>query len=110
MVNWKDFEVGKRVVCVDDDVKRYQRSGFIYSRSLHGLIKGKVYTIRKVGYGCDREDGVLVWLDEIIRPVKSHEGTEQGYSINRFRPIDETRIDQFRAMLTNLPKLPVLAY
>ncbi len=29
MVNWKDFEVGKRVVCVDDDIHRYDRREFL---------------------------------------------------------------------------------
>ncbi len=81
----------------------YQRSGFIYSRSLHGLIKGKVYTIRKVGYGCDREDGVLVWLDEIIRPVKSHEGTEQGYSINASAPLMKPALTSFAPCLLGFP-------
>lgn len=106
MVNWKDFEVGKRVVCIIDQNK--------YIVSVPNAIlpkKGHIYTIRsQLAKG--RELGVH--LVEIVHPPAQWlDGFYEPYFIDAryfFRPIDETRIDQFRAMLHNLPKLPVLSY
>lgn len=100
------FHVGQHVVCVDDRVGVFDVPGVAYNdeRGLDGLRRGVVYTIRAVG-----DDGVpslskaTVWLAEIQRPPSKGWG-ETGYAAERFRPVDETKLAIFKAMLVSPPK------
>lgn len=86
------WHIGQRVVCVDD--KGFNEKGLIYP------IKGKVYTIREVKYYPDG-DFYSFRLEEIVNQPKEY---KQGYGEKafrefRFKPLDEKRLDIFRAML-----------
>ena len=87
------FRVGQKVVCVDDSRgTKYMPAGFGPSRSsnLHGLTRGRVYTIRDL----DTEEGILVCrVEEIIRPVESYYGKEAWFAQGRFRPVAEKKTD-----------------
>lgn len=78
-----------RVVCVD---ARPAREGAIwFSR----LVKGRIYTVNKADNFHWSEEGIVksFWLEE----VKRNENIP--YGAWRFRPIDESRLDQFRVHL-----------
>jgi hypothetical protein len=80
------FIVGQRVVCVDAE-PRY--------RGATGLTKGAVYTIAKITHPIWRQPGVL--LEEVLCRVRS------GWWHDRFRPVNESRLDIFRKMLKDTP-------
>ena len=90
------FHVGQLVVCVDD----VPIPG--YSPEMHGLTKGIIYTVRGFGIGRCFNDK-CVYLKEIIRPIK--DGHEAPFSMWRFRPVVETRLDVFREMLAPVPNV-----
>lgn len=98
------FHVGQRVVCVDDA----SRPGLLWSigkawGDLDGLRKGTIYTVRGIELA---PIGVLTLkLREIVR--KSPPGTgnlDAGFAAFRFRPVVETDISIFTAMLNPVPK------
>lgn len=85
------WHVGQRVVCVDD-------SNWSDDHIKHP-IKGRIYTIREI----DTIGGIDgFWLEEIINPIKTYcDGVcEAGFKRERFKPLDEKRLDIFREMLT----------
>jgi hypothetical protein len=97
------FFVGQRVICIDD---RIPPDFFHRGETL--LKRGVVYTIRGIvlgtsfGYNSDH-DGLR--LAEIRNPMRvyraasGHVWAELYFLIARFRPMHETNIDVFRAML-----------
>ncbi len=92
-----NFFVGQHVVCVDVD----DPPG--YAVPLGPLILNTVYTIRDIVYPIGW-DGVR--LEEIIREIyesSSWNGGEIPYDANRFRPLVESRLDIFNAMLADTP-------
>lgn len=90
------WHIGQRVVCVDD------------SKSTHAtkVFKGNIYTIREfVIRPISKKYGIR--LQEISNDkvhVLGFGFVEPAYCENRFRPLDEKRIDIFRAMLKNKEK------
>lgn len=97
------FKVGERVVCVDDDPDKYLNTKRfkVESNDMDGLVKGAIYTIRGVRYNDEACIGkVSVFLQEIIRPI-DYDGIECSFAAQRFRPLVETNIDIFQAMLVN---------
>lgn len=92
------WHIGQRVVCIDDVFDER------FVRIADGLpIKGMVYTIRTI-----REiDGEIGFL---LHEIKNKEFQflnaygEQGFLSKRFKPLDEKRIDIFRAMLKSKEK------
>lgn len=71
--------------------------------------KGKVYVVRDA-FVCDRTGNVGLHLVEIVNPKRSYtdfSGTywccEIGWDAANFRPLDERRLDVFRAALTKAP-------
>lgn len=95
-MNWADFQPGRRVVCVSHDDWSAK-----YVNALPEI--GRVYTIR----------AQMVWrlfgslsirLQELrvfsISPrFVPLEGGEYWLQAKNFRPLDETRLDQFRKLL-----------
>lgn len=84
-----------RVVCVDDT----QRKEFVGEGTLQPkLHKGTIYTVRWSGkYRFNRGFGPFVAdairLEEVVRY------NDIPWGANRFRPLDESRLDQFRVHL-----------
>jgi len=83
-----------RVVCVDASPGRE------YGEWFDRLVKGKIYTVRKSGDFDYGGNGIAYsfWLEEVQRSKDS------PYAAWRFRPLDETRLDQFRVHLKTVPK------
>ena len=94
-----NLRVGMKVVCVkehDPDIRREMASFGVAAPVLR-----HVYTIRAVRSICGGPD---VLLEEIVNPVLQYNDglrTEQGFSVDRFRPVTErkTDISIFTAML-----------
>lgn len=106
------FHVGQHVVCVDDtpDVGRRKRYFFgLFRRFVptrKTLVRGKVYRIIWFGYGTEFDSGATVAavrVDGIYYPIN------QAHPASRFRPLDESRLDIFRAHLAPSPKQKVPA-
>ena len=95
------WQPGMRCVCIhgpffpgdDDDIEP---------------IVGGVYTVRSVEL-CS--GFVVLRLREIVNSERSYvDGNgERGFLGNRFRPLSETRLDQFRAHLAPTPRERVSA-
>lgn len=88
------FHVGQRVVCVDDRYTTHSNRRELYS--------GNVYTIRRL----DTVDGMpCVCLHEIpLRYSPSRGWIDYPFRATRFRPVKETDISIFTAMLAPTPK------
>lgn len=81
----KDWHVGQMVVCIKGDETIICQS----------LVKGRIYTLREIynhwtGAGCTLEE---------VRNIENAKGEEFGYYLSRFRPLDESRLNQFRVHL-----------
>lgn len=90
------FHPGQLVECIDDALPTNIDLGTTIP-DLHGIKKGRIYTVRWAGR-FTRNDGDTLFgvrLSEIVRP----EG-DVPYLADRFRPVDDSRLDVFRAMLT----------
>jgi hypothetical protein len=92
------FYVGQKVVCVDAvEHTHFAPPNVMVEGSLDGLREGVVYTVRSVGRRHPRcPFGVLVWLTEIVRPIKGDLSKlygELGYDPRRFRPLIERKTD-----------------
>jgi hypothetical protein len=105
------FHVGQKVVCVDDRlVKDYARSAVYkeFAGGLDGLKSGLVYTVRASGFYTPVPGVPVVWLSEIVRPIRSQADEIYGeapFAAARFRPVVErkTDISIFTAMLDRAP-------
>lgn len=100
------FHVGQRVVCV---VVCDHWGGLRRSFPEVSLpVVGTVYTLRDVFAEprCSQSGEVLVRLAELVNPPsKTNIGPyEAAFSSECFRPLDERRLDIFRAMLVSPPK------
>lgn len=89
---------GMRCVCIDDTPPWYAHGG------LDGLRKGSIYTVRAVGRpGPENPDQSLgLFLVEIVRPLRLDDTAEVPFAVRRFRPLCETRLDQFRKHLNRI--------
>ena len=77
------FSLNQRVVCVNDDFKLPDG----YDRYFSAFpVKDKDYTIRDILPGQGGE--VACHLNEIRNPINKG-GVENGYSVERFAPLDE---------------------
>lgn len=93
------FRIGQQVVCIDD--KDWRNPGLIGSPAAPTTpVKGLVYTVR----GFSPSDAV--YLEEIVcAPYPWNWGIgEGGWLRRRFRPVKETSIDIFTAMLAPKPQ------
>lgn len=95
------FHVGQRVVCIArGDWPRARAEG------LRVPVRGQVYVIRDV-YVDPNYDEVGVRLVEVVNPrdmLFNGEPWETGWLADEFRPVRETDISIFTAMLTRVPE------
>ena len=99
------FHVGQHVVCIWDAWGRShpKLAGVVWP------VKGQVYTVREIRLIESREvTGLALWFMEISNPVVKFknvaEPMEVGFAARRFRPLNESRLDIFRAHLAPSPK------
>lgn len=66
--------------------------------------RGRVYTVRAITY--HEADGVGVFLQEFVNDPYVHGGLmqEPTYDADHFKPVDESRLDEFRKLLVNIPR------
>ena len=90
------FHIGQHVVCVDDK----PCGGKVYD--LAGIRRGSVYTVRAVATDYEFSQGVesAVWLVEVER---FQYFADPPFAAARFRPVVESKIDIFRALLVTPP-------
>lgn len=95
------FHVGQRVVCVDAtarDCRAWTPD--------EALEKGIVYTIARVfSHPCGEIDEFVELVERRRSEFCKEYWGHRGYSIYRFRPLDERRLDIFREMLVSPPKV-----
>ena len=101
------FKVGQCVVCVDDEKRDSDdRDQMLFPQ---WIVKGQVYTIRDI-YADD--GGVGLRLEEIINPLhpllydsvgRVFVNEEPDFDGIRFRPVNEARLEVFRALLNPMP-------
>jgi hypothetical protein len=97
-MNWADYQVGRRVVCIKakwwgNPVCRANAArGFDFPRV------GIVYTICLVE---PFRGGIYLGFQELPTPKKNFD----MFAAECFRPLDERRLDQFRQLLTPAPKV-----
>lgn len=89
---------GMRCVCVDDSPSSHP---FLFA---HFVTKGAVYTVRDV-FKTNAKGGFSLRFVEIVNPVSEYiiPVAEPIYGGWRFRPLSETRLDQFRKHLNRIP-------
>lgn len=102
MKEW--LTIGRKIVCVNDD-PRFIIPFTIHSH-MHGLTKDQIYTIRDFGPDLWLPKHIVVWLEEIIRPICQIRGDEVGYHVDRFRPLltRKTNISAFTKLLKTKSK------
>lgn len=95
------FHVGQRVVCVDAEWPTSGKSP---------LSKGTVYTVTKCFVGHYYNGGAFPTgqIGELVELAETSNPSDdaRGFKVSRFRPLDESRLDIFRAMLVSPPKVP----
>ncbi len=81
-----NFQVGQRVVCINDRFHGHKRNGFALPK------QGQVYTIRRL---VSRGYGVGLLLNEIQNPERQfiNDYGEPGFLAHRFRPVVERKTD-----------------
>ena len=108
-----NFVTGQKIVCIDDDLNKYRVPGVNYpaNPSLHGLEKGRIYTVKDV-FVSPHTGWVNVSLEEINRTyfspvferVVDYDVTRQGFHYKRFAPLKErkTNISTFTEILNKV--------
>ena len=94
MSGWR-FHVGQKVVYVDGSKPNLSWDGHTIP------VLGAVYTVREL-ISWQGLDGLL--LHEISNPVSAGSGLECGFLAHRFRPVQTTSIEVFRALLNPKPE------
>ena len=99
------FHVGMKVVCVDDGLTSFRSTKGFYQGSLNGLVKGGIYTIRDLCLSSDVFQPNLqsCRVVEITRPTDPCSHVEGTYTLARFRPAHENRMDELRSLLVTPP-------
>lgn len=103
---WLTAKPGDCVVCVDDHWREEQLAA-IAAHNCTLPIKGKIYTLRQIGYS-EFHHLWLLRLVEIVNPRFEVENCHLGeptFNVRRFRPLIRrpTDISIFKAMLTGQP-------
>jgi len=89
----KDWHVGQRVVCISEfEMKKIDIHNTIFP------CRGQILTIRQIILGYN---SVSFLFEEIVNKAQEWlEGlSEASFRDFRFRPLDESRLDQFRVHL-----------
>lgn len=93
------FKIGERILCVDDVVRSGRRKGLKHRK----LNAGDVYTCRGLPQWINPDDdSPTVAVEE---SPNIHDGVEIGFYADRFRPIDDPRLEIFRALCRTKPKV-----
>lgn len=79
------FNINQKVVCVDADFSKVPTAFRKYYSAFPK--RDRIYTIRDIVPGMDGE--VACHLHEIHNPP-NQKGTENGYNVERFVPLDST--------------------
>jgi hypothetical protein len=100
------FVNGQRVVCVDDtdwsdkdvlDAWYAKQTG----SGARWPVKGQVYTIRSIEWSERLATPCLKFAEIVNAIVPTQTGLgELAFGADRFKPLDETRLDVFRSLLT----------
>jgi len=95
------MNVGMRVVCIRDDWKSLNGP---MSVKTSVPVKGKIYTVRDT---LNHLGVPFIHLEEIINPQvwNGNKMMEPWFQGSFFRPIDETKLDQFRKHLVPVKQL-----
>lgn len=95
-----EFQIGKQVVCLKDGWFNKNARCF---KGCIWPVKDGVYTIRDIRK--DSEDSASFLFEEIRNPTLTlKEGmTEIRFVTRNFRPVKDTSIDDFTAMLSPAP-------
>lgn len=107
-MEWQGYEVGKRVVCVVDTVALAKSIG-VSDRICQQLPKkGSIYTIARTKLHPFTLQFYLSLAEFPIGSVKDKpggalNGSEWWFWAGHFRPLDESRLDQFRQYLHHVP-------
>lgn len=100
-MDWQGYEIDKRVVCVVVvPVGSLVREWF---PDFAVPAKGEILTINFQIVVDDRL--MLAFVEYPLRSITFECGHEHcvGYPADHFRPLDETRLDQFRQYLNHVP-------
>ncbi len=92
------WQPGMRCVCVNDSLIGFNGPGVLTTNCLDGLQKGTVYTVSAIE-AHHRTSAPLLILSEIKRRHERGVYFFAGFDARRFRPLSETRLDQFRKLL-----------
>lgn len=101
-MNWADYQVGRRVVCLVD------HSGWRHACSVVPD-KGRIYTVRAalIGHNSAGQEMLGLFFQEFVADRIGEfagQGGEWAFAAHDFRPLEEGRLDQFRQLLTPTPK------
>jgi hypothetical protein len=100
MTTWpQNAYVGQRVVCITDD---WEQAESYPSWGIIPPTKSTVYTIRSIASHGTR---IGLYLKELVNPVimTSHGMNEVCFIARNFKPVDESKLDQFRKHLIGVP-------
>jgi|HubBroStandDraft_4_1064222.scaffolds.fasta_scaffold00045_66 hypothetical protein len=91
------FQIGQKVVCVDDSTTDAAGRASLQSRGMIWPSKGLVYVVRWVGHWHFNDGPLLaVRVAEIINPVVTWadgDADELAFLASRFRPLIERKTD-----------------
>ena len=85
---------GTKVVCIDakPSVGRYASGYKVAHHGMDGLAEGPVYTVREIIPCRYAHAGLVVVLDEIVRPLIGGNDWTRGFALNRFRRAELPRV------------------
>lgn len=110
-MNWADFQPGRRVVCIGE-VGEFPPGNLILGPLPQRPVKGRVYTIKKAEL-CRISGKLSLDLFEIVNEPVLLRWNGVCYTepvlflADYFRPLDDTRLDQFRKLLAPTPEKAV---
>ncbi len=110
-MNWADFQPGRRVVCVRENNRFPPGMQILGPWPLSPLV-GRVYTIKSAQPGALSGRLSLDLVEIINEPTHFLWNGERCsakvlFLATHFRPLDESRLDQFRKLLAPSPEKAV---
>lgn len=109
--DWKHYQPGRRVVSLIDWAEHFAplyAPGLLKQGDLSPPAKGEICTIERVTLGTIKGNLILFLVEHPAVCVTWIDGGTArrsilGFEAQYFRPLDESRLDQFRAMLAGKP-------
>lgn len=104
-MNWGGYEIGRLVACISDG-ENWQGICSVIPQ------KGRVYTIRATSMGENWNGEIILGLrfkefQSLRMGIFAEDGGEWWFAAKDFRPLDDSRLDQFRRLLAPAPKTEV---